>query len=105
MRILTPWFVKRFEGRLINLHPALLPQFPGTHAIERAFAAGVRETGCTVHYVDAGVDTGEIIAQEKVPVNPEDTLESLAERIHEAEHRLLPQVVANLLKTIPERES
>jgi phosphoribosylglycinamide formyltransferase-1 len=81
---------------VINVHPALLPQFPGTHAIENALAAGVRETGATVHYVDEGVDSGPVIVQERVAVEEDDTVDSLRARIQAVEHRLLPKVVKEL---------
>jgi phosphoribosylglycinamide formyltransferase-1 len=93
MHLLTAPFLKRFPGRVVNVHPSLLPAFPGAHAIADALAAGVRTTGVTVHYVDEGLDTGEVIRQEEVAVHPRDTLE---ERIHAVEHRLLPEVVSDL---------
>lgn len=96
MQILSPEFVNAFAGRIINVHPALLPSFPGLHAIEQALEAGVDETGVTVHYVDEGVDTGPVIAQEAVAIEPGDTAEALAERIHAVEHRLLPAVIGRI---------
>jgi phosphoribosylglycinamide formyltransferase-1 len=93
MRLLTPAFVRAWQGRLVNLHPSLLPAFPGAHAIAEALAAGVRETGVTVHFVDEGTDTGPVIAQEPVPVLPGDTEESLAARVHAVEHRLYPRAL------------
>jgi len=93
MRILTEGFVKKFRGRLINIHPALLPAFPGAHAIKDAWDAKVKETGVTVHFVDSGVDTGPIILQEKVSVLPNDTLETLELRIHSLEYELYPQAL------------
>ena len=93
MRILSPSVVQRFRGRLINIHPALLPAFPGAHAIRDALRYGVKITGVTVHYVDEGVDTGPIIAQEAVAVCSDDTEESLAARIHAIEHRLYPEAI------------
>jgi len=93
MHLLTPPFLSRFPDRIVNVHPSLLPEFPGTHAIDAALAAGVATTGVTVHRVDEGLDTGPVLAQERVPVEPRDTL---VERIHEAEQRLLPEVVRNL---------
>ena len=93
MHVLTTAFLSRFPGRVINLHPALLPSFPGAHAIDDALAYGVRWTGVSVHFVDEGVDTGSIILQEPVEVLDDDTSETLAERIHAVEHRLLPQAV------------
>ena len=93
MQILTTAFLDRFSGRIVNVHPSLLPAFPGTRAIADALEAGVETTGVTVHFVDEGVDTGPVIAQEPVPVEPSGTLE---ERIHAVEHRLLPSVVREL---------
>jgi phosphoribosylglycinamide formyltransferase-1 len=93
MHLLTPPFLRRFPGRVVNVHPSLLPAFPGAHAIADALAAGVETTGVTVHEVDEGLDTGPVIAQEAVPVEPRATLE---ERIHAIEHRLLPKVVTDL---------
>jgi phosphoribosylglycinamide formyltransferase-1 len=97
MHLLTPPFLDRFPGRVVNVHPSLLPAFPGAHAIDDALAAGVRTTGVTVHVVDEGVDTGPVLRQEAVPVEPRATL---VERIHAVEHRLLPEVVRELC---PER--
>ncbi len=93
MQLLTPTFLTRFPGRIVNVHPSLLPAFPGAQAIEDALRAGVDTTGVTVHYVDEGMDTGAVICQEPVAVEPRITLE---ERIHAVEHRLLPAVVAEL---------
>jgi phosphoribosylglycinamide formyltransferase 1 len=90
MRILTAWFVERWRDRQINIHPSLLPAFPGLHTHERALAAGVRFSGCTVHFVRLGVDTGPIIAQAAVPVLQDDDAERLAARVLVAEHRLFP---------------
>ncbi|MFH1262362.1 MAG: phosphoribosylglycinamide formyltransferase [Pseudomonadota bacterium] len=98
MRILTPAFLRPLVGRVINIHPALLPNYPGTHAIERAFAAGEREVGVTVHFVDEGVDTGPIIAQEKLAVRAGESLDELTERIHALEHRLYPGAIRELVK-------
>ena len=96
MHLLRPVFLDRFPERVINVHPALLPHFPGAHEVEAALAAGVRETGATVHYVDEGVDTGPVIEQERVPVEDGDTVESLRARIQAVEHRLLPRVLRQL---------
>ena len=93
MRILTEGFVTRFRHRIINTHPALCPAFPGIHAPQQAIDYGVRLTGCTVHFVDAGVDTGPIIFQESTPVGPADDASSLHQRIRALEHRLLPRAV------------
>ncbi|MDQ3858700.1 MAG: phosphoribosylglycinamide formyltransferase [Actinomycetota bacterium] len=90
MHLLTPEFLRRFP--VVNVHPSLLPAFPGLHPIEDALAAGVAETGVTVHYVDEGVDTGPIIAQAPVAVLPDDTPATLRARIRAVEHRLLPEV-------------
>jgi phosphoribosylglycinamide formyltransferase 1 len=94
MRILSPRVVRRFPNRMINIHPSLLPAYRGLHAIEQAMTAGVAETGVTVHVVDEDVDTGPILLQERVPIHPGDTLESLTARIHEIEHHLYPQAIA-----------
>lgn len=94
MQLLTPAFLDRFPERIVNVHPSLLPEFPGMAAIDEALAAGVATTGVTVHLVDEGLDTGAVIAQEPVPVEPRETL---AERIHAVEHRLLPTVVRQFL--------
>ena len=91
MHLLTPGFLARF--RAINVHPSLLPRFPGTHAVEDALAAGLEETGVTVHFVDEGTDTGPVIAQEAVPVLAGDTADTLRARIQAVEHRLLPEVL------------
>ena len=97
MHLLRPGFLDRFPGAVVNVHPALLPAFPGAHAVEEALEAGVDETGATVHLVDAGVDTGRVLRQERVPVLIGDTEESLHARIREVEHRLLPEVVKELV--------
>ena len=94
MRVLTPDFVRRWEGRLINIHPSLLPAFPGLDTHARALAAGVRLHGCTVHLVTAGVDEGPILAQAAVPVLPEDTEASLAARVLAEEHKLYPAALS-----------
>ncbi|HZD87452.1 MAG TPA: phosphoribosylglycinamide formyltransferase [Gaiellaceae bacterium] len=96
MHILTAAFLERFPGAIVNVHPSLLPDFPGAHAVEQQLAAGVADSGATVHLVDEGVDTGPVIAQERVPVLPGDTAETLHERIQQVEHRLLPEVVREL---------
>jgi phosphoribosylglycinamide formyltransferase-1 len=95
MHLLTPAFLARFPA--INVHPSLLPAFPGMRAVEEALAAGVEETGVTVHFLDEGVDTGPVLLQEPVPVRPGDTPESLHARIHEVEHRLLPEAARRCL--------
>ena len=96
MRVLKLPFLTKFEGRIINLHPSLLPSFPGLDGIGQAFRRGVKITGCTVHYVTADVDGGPIIDQAAVRVADDDTLESLAAKVHAAEHTLLPAVIARL---------
>ena len=96
MHLLRPSFLARFPQRVVNVHPAPLPDFPGTHPLEDVLAAGAETAAATVHFVDEGVDTGEVIASEPVPVLNGDTVETLRERVHEAEHRLLPRVVREL---------
>jgi len=96
MRVLKPRFLLQFEGRVINLHPSLLPAFPGLDGIGQAFRRGVKITGCTVHEVTIEVDGGPILDQAAVRVEEGDTLESLASRVHAAEHALLPAVIARL---------
>ncbi len=96
MHLLRPCFLARFRGSVVNVHPSLLPRFPGAHAVEEALAAGVEETGATVHVVDEGVDSGPVLRQERVPVLVGDTPETLHARIKEVEHRLLPEVVKEL---------
>jgi phosphoribosylglycinamide formyltransferase 1 len=96
MRVLKAGFLKAFEGKIINLHPSLLPAFPGLDGIGQALRAGVFETGCTVHYVCLEVDGGEIIEQARVPLQPGETIESLTAKVHAAEHALLPAVIARL---------
>jgi len=96
MRVLKPAFLGAFAGRIINLHPSLLPSFPGLDAIGQAFRHGVKVTGCTVHEVNATVDGGRILDQEAVRIEETDTEETLAAKIHAAEHRLLPAVIARL---------
>lgn len=97
MKILGPGFLSRFGGRIVNSHPALLPSFPGAHGVADALAHGVKVTGATVHLVDAGVDTGPILAQAPVAISPGDTEDSLHERIKSVERILLPDVVAKVV--------
>ena len=97
MRILTPEFTERWQGRMINIHPSLLPQYKGAHAIQDAFEASENVTGCTVHHVIPEMDAGEIILQEEVPILPDDTFDTLAKRIHAAEHRIYPNALAQLV--------
>jgi phosphoribosylglycinamide formyltransferase 1 len=98
MRILPPAFVDAFEGRLINLHPSLLPDFPGAHAVRDALRAGVAETGTTVHLIDRGVDSGPVLLQGVVPIRAGDTEATLHQRIKEVEHVLLPEACRRLLE-------
>ena len=98
MRVLKGIFLKAFEGRIVNIHPSLLPSFPGLEGWKQALDYGVKVTGCTVHFVDAGVDAGAIIGQQTVAVRDEDTAESLHERIHAAENELYPRCVAALAR-------
>lgn len=93
MRVLTPYFVMAFQKRILNIHPSLLPAFPGAHGVRDALAYGVKVTGVTVHFVDEGLDTGPIIFQEALTVFAEDTEETLLERIHAVEHRLYPKAI------------
>ena len=96
MRLLTPYFIKNFPNKIINVHPSLLPAFKGASGIKDAFTYGVKQTGVTVHFVNDKMDAGPIIMQDTVKINEEDTLETLEEKIHRVEHRLYPQVVALL---------
>jgi formyltetrahydrofolate-dependent phosphoribosylglycinamide formyltransferase len=98
MKIIGPSFLAAFGGRILNTHPALLPSFPGAHAVADALDHGVKVTGCTAHLVDAGVDTGPIVAQRAVPVEPEDTVARLHERIKVVERRMLVDVVGRLAR-------
>lgn len=97
MRIIGQTLLSHFSNRILNIHPSLLPSFPGLHGIKDAYEYGVKVTGVTVHLVDDGVDTGPIIAQEPVMILPEDSLESLEEKIHQTEHRLYPKVLRDVL--------
>jgi len=93
MRMLTPSFIERYRGRIMNIHPSLLPAFPGLHTHRRALAAGVRIHGCTVHFVTPDLDSGPVIVQAAVPVHPGDTEEQLAARVLAQEHRIYPQTI------------
>ena len=93
MRIISKKFCDEFAGRIINLHPSLLPKYKGLHAVEQAMKAGEDETGCTVHFVNEYLDSGAIIKQQTVPILPDDTVESLTRAIQQAEHSLLPSVI------------
>jgi phosphoribosylglycinamide formyltransferase-1 len=97
MRVLSSPVVERWRDRWLNVHPALLPSFPGIHAVADALAAGVKVTGVTVHLVDAGVDTGPVVLQEPIEIRPDDDWDSLEARVHEVEHRLLSRAVRALL--------
>jgi phosphoribosylglycinamide formyltransferase-1 len=103
MRVLTNWLVSRWEGRMINIHPSLLPKYKGLDTHQRAIDAGDGEAGCTVHWVSAGVDEGEIIAQARVPILPGDTADTLAARTLPAEHKLYPEALKIACKTITEK--
>ena len=98
MRVLKGDFLRAFEGRIVNIHPSLLPSFPGLEGWKQALDHGVKVAGCTVHFVDAGVDSGAIIGQQTVPVLDHDTAESLHQRIHAAEHELYPKCIAALAR-------
>lgn len=100
MRVLTPLLVRAWEGRMLNIHPSLLPHFPGLHTHERALAAGHVTAGCTVHLVTQGVDEGPILGRAEVDVRPGDTAESLAARVLEAEHRLYPKVLSDFAREL-----
>lgn len=101
MRVLKPRFLTAFDGRIINLHPSLLPSFPGLDGIGQAWRRGVRVTGCTVHYVNLEVDGGPIIDQAAVRIERDDTLDTLTQKVHAAEHTLLPAVIAQLSESTP----
>lgn len=100
MRILTKDFVHAFPKRILNIHPSLLPKFPGLHAVRDALQAGAKETGTTVHFVDEGVDTGPVIRQAKVPVHAGDTEETLHERIKQEEHKLYPKAISQVAMSL-----
>lgn len=99
MRIITMTLLAAFPNKIINIHPSLLPAFPGRHGIADAFNAGIPETGITIHYVDSGIDSGQIIAQAVVPISSTDTLASLENKIHATEHIVYPRVLNELLTT------
>jgi phosphoribosylglycinamide formyltransferase-1 len=101
MRILTPGFVRHYQGRLVNIHPSLLPAFPGLHTHRRAIEAGCAQAGATVHLVTAELDHGPILAQAVVPVLPGDTEQTLAARVLSQEHRIYSQAIAKLLERLP----
>lgn len=97
MRLIGPTLLASYPNKIINIHPSLLPAFPGKDAIGKAYRAKVKTTGVTIHYVDEGIDTGPIIAQQEIPIDPEDTLADLEEKIHQVEHELYPKVIQRLL--------
>ncbi|HLR79270.1 MAG TPA: phosphoribosylglycinamide formyltransferase [Bacillota bacterium] len=98
MRIVGPTLLQAYEGKIVNIHPSLLPAFPGIDAIGQAYREGVKVTGVTVHFIDEGIDTGPIIAQQAVNVLPDDTIDTLKKRIQQVEHKLYPQVIQQLVK-------
>jgi phosphoribosylglycinamide formyltransferase-1 len=102
MRLLRAPLLDHFPGRIINIHPSLLPDFPGLYAWTQALEAGATESGCTVHYVDSGMDTGPIIAQAAVPVLPDDSPETLHARIQIQEHRIYPEAIAEATRRLAE---
>ena len=97
MRVLGAEFLNKFPDRVLNIHPSLLPKYPGTHAIQKAFNNAESETGVTVHFVNEGVDTGRIILQEKVKIDPSDTLETLETKVHQVEHQIYPKAIQKVL--------
>lgn len=97
MRIIGKTLLHAYEGRIVNIHPSLLPAFPGINAIEQALNAGAKKSGVTLHFVDEGIDTGPIIVQEEVEILPDDTLLTLQQRIHAVEHKLYPKVINHLV--------
>lgn len=101
MRIFTPFFIRAFRGRILNIHPSLLPAFKGAHAIRDAFDAEVATTGVSIHLVTVKVDAGPIVAQEKVKILPNDTMETLEKRIHAVEHKLYPAAIQRFLRNTP----
>ena len=98
MRILSPYFIRAFQGRILNIHPAILPSFPGVEAQKQALEYGAKFTGCTVHFVDEGVDTGPVVAQAVVPILDDDTVETLSARILKEEHRIYTEAVNLVLE-------
>ena len=104
LRVVGSTILDQYEARIINLHPAWLPEYPGLHSIERAYRDRVSETGVTVHFIDRGLDTGPIIMQERVPIHSDDSLAELETRVHEVEHRLYPQAVKQVLSQLTTKE-
>ena len=100
LRMVGATILDQYEGRIINLHPAWLPEYPGLHSIERAYRDQVSATGVTVHFIDRGLDTGPIIMQERVPIHSDDSLAELEKRVHEVEHRLYPQAVKQVVSQL-----
>lgn len=100
MRVLTPWLVQQWANRMLNIHPSLLPAFPGLHTHEAALKAGAKEHGCTIHLVTDGVDEGPILAQARVPVLKGDTADTLAARVLEQEHKLYPATLKHFIETL-----
>ncbi len=105
MRVLTSWFTEQWEGRMINIHPSLLPKYPGLHTHKRAIEAGDAEAGCSVHWVTEGVDEGAVIDQERVAIQEGDTPDTLAERVLEREHILYPRALARAIDDFLDREA
>ena len=101
MKVISPEFVKAFPNRIINLHPSLLPKYKGLHAIEQALESGDTKTGCTVHYVNDELDSGEVIMQLEVPIEPDDTVETLTPRIQRQEYAILPAAIKQVKQRIP----
>ncbi len=97
MRILTPFFVEKYKGKLVNIHPALLPKYPGAHGIEESYASKDRELGITIHYVDSGVDTGPVILQKSFTRDMSETIEEIEKKIHKLEYDFYPEVIEKLL--------
>ncbi|KRL38575.1 phosphoribosylglycinamide formyltransferase [Liquorilactobacillus uvarum] len=104
LRVIGPTILQNYEKKIVNLHPAYLPEYPGLHSIERALSDHRTQTGVTVHYVDDGLDSGPIIEQQRVPILATDSLETLEQRVHECEHQLYPQVVKEILLKINKKE-
>ncbi|RFA34181.1 phosphoribosylglycinamide formyltransferase [Virgibacillus dokdonensis] len=98
MRIVGSYLLHAYQGKIVNIHPSLLPDFPGKDAITQAFAAKVDETGVTIHFIDEGIDTGPIIAQQTVDMYPDDTIRSLTKRIQQVEHKLYPKIIKQLVQ-------
>jgi phosphoribosylglycinamide formyltransferase-1 len=98
MRVLTPYFIREFKGRILNIHPAILPSFPGVESQKQALDYGAKFTGCTVHFVDEGVDTGPVVAQAVVPILDDDTVETLSARILKEEHRIYTEAVNHVIE-------